>query len=138
MNTVEALRLGKIDDLCAEYEERGFSIIRDPGQEHVPFDLDLLSPDLLASGPDENVLIFVRESAEWVSMQRLRELMQEVRRYPDWDLLLVTADDIPLVGRAGENVLPSWPELRAQASRAIAFVLSGAEADAAFLVLWAA
>jgi len=140
VNTLEALKAEKVEEVRAEFEERGFNVVRDPGQELVPFDLDFLHPDLLASDSDAHILVFVRESAEWVSLSRLRDLMREVRKHQNWDLLLVTADDdIKLVGPAGAgDALPPWPEMRAQASRAIAFVHSGTDADVAFLILWAA
>lgn len=138
MTTAEALIAGKIEEVRSEYEARGFEVLADPEQQHVPFDLDGFRPELLARKGGENYLIIVRLSAAWTSMGRLVELADEVRRHPGWHLLLVTADDVELVGAPGlDDALPSWPRLCAEASRAFAMVQGGAEPDAAFFVLWA-
>jgi len=105
----------------------------------VPFDLDGYRPDLLARRRDANHLIVVRVGVPGVSIDRLMAVVNEVRKHPGWHLTLVTADDVELVGAPGlDDALPPWPQLRVQASRAIAFTHSGVEPDAAFLVLWAA
>ena len=138
MNTIEALRIRKLEEVRAEYEARGFEVIADPGDDDVPFDLDGFRADLLARGCSGQHLIVVRASAEWVSMSRLSEAAAEVRKHPGWHLTLVTADDVELVGAPGlDDALPSWPRLCAEVSRAFAMVHAGAEPDAAFFVLWA-
>jgi hypothetical protein len=138
VKTADALVARKIEEVRAEYEARGFEVVVDPGQEHVPFDLDGFRPDLLARGRDANYLLVVRVSAMWASMERLVDLSDEVRKHPGWHLTLVTADDVELVGAPGlDDSLPPWPRLRADASRAFGMVHAGAEPDAGFFVLWA-
>jgi hypothetical protein len=138
VNTIEALRIRKLEEVRAEYEARGFEIVADPGDDDVPFDLDGFRADLLARGCSGQHLIVVRTSAEWVSMSRLSEAAAEVRKHPGWHLTLVTADDVELVGAPGlDDSLPPWRRLRADASRAFGMVHAGAEPDAGFFVLWA-
>lgn len=138
MKTIEALRIRKLEEVRAEYEARGYEIIMDPGADDIPFDLDGFCADLLARGCGANHLFVVRASAQWVSMGRLSEAAAEVRKHPGWHLTLVTADDVELVGAPGlDDSLPSWPRLRAEASRAFGMVHAGVEPDAAFFVLWA-
>jgi len=138
VKTIEALRIRKLEEVRAEYEARGYEVVTDPGPDDVPFDLDGFCPDLLARGRGANHLIVVRGSAQWVSMGRLSEAAAEVRKHPGWHLTLVTADDVELVGAPGlDDSLPSWPRLRADASRAFGMVHAGAEPDASFFVLWA-
>jgi hypothetical protein len=138
VKTADALVARKIEEVRAEYEARGFAVVVDPGQEHVPFDLDGFRPDLLARGRDANYLLVVRVSGMWASMERLVDLSAEVRKHPGWHLTLVTADDVELVGAPGlDDSLPPWPRLRADASRAFGMVHAGAEPDAGFFVLWA-
>ena len=138
MTTAEALVLRTTEELRAEYEERGFEVLVDPGPEEVPFDLDGFRPDLLARSHDANYLIVVRIGTMDVSVARLMDVADEVRKHPGWHLTLVTADDVELVGAPGlDDTLPPWPRLQAEASRAFALMHAGAEPDAAFFVLWA-
>jgi REase_AHJR-like len=138
MTTAEALVLHKTEELRAEYEARGFEVRVDPGPEEVPFDLDGFCPDLLARRHDANYLIVVRVGTMDVSVARLMDVVDEVRKHPGWHLTLVTADDVELVGAPGlDDALPSWPRLHTEVSRAFAMVHAGAESDAAFFVLWA-
>ncbi|HEV7589128.1 MAG TPA: hypothetical protein VGO40_13520, partial [Longimicrobium sp.] len=101
MKTADALVARKIEEVRAEYEARGFEVLVDPGQEPVPFDLDGFLPELLARKGATNRLIVVRVSGMWASMERLIGLSGEVQRHPGWHLVLVTADDVELVGAPG-------------------------------------
>lgn len=129
----------KVRELAARYAEQGFDVVVDPREEDLPFDLEGYRPDLLARRGGDGDLVEVKLSGTRLSVDRFREIAEEVRRHPGWRFILVTADDVARdeIPAAGDG-LPSWRRIRERAAAALAVAERGESAEAALLALWAA
>ena len=125
-----------LDTLAATYEQRGYSVLKDPSPDQVPFDLDGYRPDLVAVKGDSHLIVEVKTSAARISVDRLQSLAQEISRHPGWRFLLVTLDDVDVEAiPASENELPNWLQLEEKLSQAKSLVNQGA-VEPALLYLW--
>jgi hypothetical protein len=128
----------KVRELADRYEAEGFRVIVEPGSEVLPFELGNYHPDLVAQKQDEHVIVEVKEEGDPVSVERFRDIAEEIRRHPGWRFLLVTTNDLEsgsLGGMIGE--LSSWQEATERVARAERLLDQG-NSDAAFFLIWSA
>ena len=139
MSTIADPHAEKVRELAARYAEQGFDVVVDPRDDDLPFDLEGYRPDLLARRGGDGDLVEVKLSGTRLSVDRFREIAEEVRRHPGWRFILVTADDVARdeVPAAGGG-LPSWGRIRERAAAAVDLAERGESAEAALLALWAA
>lgn len=138
MNTAMRDVADKTAEVRAEYEARGFEVIPDPGPDLIPFDLDGYRPKLLMRRGHEHYLVEVRHSGIHLSIDRLVEVTDEVRKHRGWHLMLVTADDVPVGAPGIYEPFPAWPRHRHRAQAAIDLSRQAGAAEPALLALWAA
>ena len=139
MSTQTEAESAKIRELREKYEAQGFEVLVEPDLHDLPFDLGGYRPDLLARRGDAGILVEVRTSGTRLSVDRFRELVDEVKRPPGWSFVLVTADDVAGGDAPGvDDALPPWRRLRDQAAAALRLAEAGESREAAFLALWAA
>src|SRR4028118_45400 len=126
MIAVKDFRAEKIRELAEAYAAQGYEVVTAPQPGDLPFDLDGYLPDLIARKGNEGKLFHVRNSGMRITVDRLIEVVDEVRCHPGWGFILVTADDVNLDGVPGEDdVLPSRTELRSHAAAAPAWAGPG-------------
>jgi hypothetical protein len=138
MSTAQQELAAKIAEVRAEYESRGFEVIPDPAPELIPFDLDGYRPRLLMHHGDEHYLVDVRHLGISISVDRLIEVSDEVRKHRGWHLFLVTTGDVPSGAPGIYDPLAGWPKLRRRVVAAIQLADRGGDPEAALLALWAA
>jgi REase_AHJR-like len=138
MTGMEIRHHEKVRELAEQYEAQGFQVSVEPARGTVPFDLGNYSPALIAQKGDQHLIVEVKPSSDRVSIERFRNIAEEVGQHPGWRFLLVTLNDVEsrsLPGAADE--LASWREAAERVARAERLLDAG-DADAAFLLMWSA
>jgi hypothetical protein len=88
MSVSTALRAERL--VAKRYEERGYTVIVEPSQSAIPFDLGTYRPGILATKGTECLLIDVKGPGARVNKNIYRELSRKVEEHPGWRFLLVT------------------------------------------------
>lgn len=126
----------KIDSLAHDYLQQGFSVVKEPAVELIPFDLGGYRPDLLVSKGDKNLIIEVKTKASRISVDKFQSLAQEISKHDGWRFLLVTLDDVDSsITSTTEDDLPTWSQLQSKLLQGQALIASGA-IEPATLYLW--
>lgn len=105
-NSVITPEKEKVFDLAEQYKNEGFDVVVEPFLDNLPFDLGTYLPDIIAQKGDMGFIIEVKRSYAKLSVERLKEVVDEVRKHPGWRFLLVTADDIFSREIRGQSDLP--------------------------------
>lgn len=129
-------RQKRTSEIAAEYAQRGFHVLVDPGPDSVPFDLGGYRPSLLAEKGDEHHIVEVKTPGTHFSVDRLQELAEEVTRHSNWRFFLVTADDLLPGEFPASAMLLSAEQLEERFERA-GRLLEFGDSEAALLALWA-
>jgi hypothetical protein len=125
----------KLQEIAADYQAQGYDVRIEPGLEELPGFLAGFHPDLIARGPQDSVVVEVKEGTATTASERYRELAEMIRQQPGWRFSLVVMDP------QSDEVAPSaQPLLNRQAiadrlERANELLRTGLT-DAAFLLLW--
>lgn len=126
----------KLDSLVQDYLQQGFSVVKEPAAELIPFDLGGYRPDLIATKGSANLIIEVKTKASRISVDKFQSLSQEIARHDGWRFLLVTLDDVDSSKIPTENdELPTWPQLEHKMLQAQALIAEGA-IEPATLYIW--
>ncbi|WP_426943826.1 hypothetical protein ACP4J5_12380 [Pseudomonas oryzihabitans] len=126
----------KIDSLARDYLQQGFSVIKEPSADAIPFDLAGYIPDLIATKGSLNLIIEVKTKASRVSIDKFQSLAQEIALHDGWRFLLVTLDDVDSSKIPSANdELPTWHELDHKLQQAQSLIAEGA-LEPAVLYLW--
>lgn len=126
----------KIDSLARDYLQQGFSVIKEPSADAIPFDLGGYIPDLIATKGSLNLIIEVKTKASRVSIDKFQSLAQEIALHDGWRFLLVTLDDVDSSKIPSANdELPTWHELDHKLQQAQSLIAEGA-LEPAVLYLW--
>jgi hypothetical protein len=134
MSSVQAIdaEQKKIDELAETYHAKGYAVIRRPSPEQLPSFLDSLSPDLIAEGSDESVVVRVVTSDGLKENEQLTSLAERIEAKSGWrfDLHVIPRPD-PTI----EELLLSEKTIRSK-SRAVTLLLGEGHERDAFLVCW--
>ena len=57
----------QLQEIAAEYESRGYDVLVEPSPEELPEFLTGFHPDLVARGPNESVVVEVKEGTKAIS-----------------------------------------------------------------------
>lgn len=126
----------KVDSLAEDYLQKGFSVIKEPTAEFIPFDLGGYTPDLLVTKGDTRFLIEIKTKASRYSIDKFQSLAQETAKHDGWRFLLVTLEDVDSAKiPTTEEELPGWPQLNSKLEQALALI-SSAAIEPALLFLW--
>jgi REase_AHJR-like len=82
----EALAIARI---AAEYEARGYVVLKRPTGANLPPFLASYSPDLIARGPTESVVIDVRTAQHGSVADKLSDVARDISSMPGWRLEVV-------------------------------------------------
>jgi|GEM_PF-1380017 len=79
--------------IAKQYEADGYTVIRNPRKDLIPFDLEGYAPDILATRGNEKILIEVKTSRARVNTEQLFKISKIVQSYPDWKFSVVTVNE---------------------------------------------
>lgn len=126
----------KLDSLTATYEQQGFTVLRKPSSDQLPFDLGGYRPGLIATRGETGLIIEVKTTTSHISVDRFQALAQEIARHPGWRFLLVTLEDVDSLGvPTTAPELPTWSQLAMKLRQAESLIAEGA-LEPALLYLW--
>jgi hypothetical protein len=126
----------KIDSLAATYEQQGFTVLREPSRDQLPFDLENYQPGLIAQRGETGLIIEVKTTTSRISVDRFQALAQEISRHPGWRFLLVTLEDVESFGvPTTAPELATWPQLMAKLRQTESLMAEGV-LEPALLYLW--
>lgn len=126
----------KITSLVEDYLQQGFTVIKEPTADSIPFDLGGYQPDLIVKKGDTTLIIEVKTKASRVSVDRFQSLAQEISKHEGWRFLLVTLEDAePSKTPTSVNELPTWPQLEAKLLQVQTLITEGL-IEPATLYLW--
>lgn len=138
MTEMELRHHEKVRELADRYASQGFQVAVEPAGATLPFDLGDYHPDLIAQKDDQHLIVEVKETSDRISVDRYRDLAEEVGRHPGWRFLLVTTNDVESRSLPGApDELASWPEVIERFTRAERLLDAG-DSDAAYLLMWSA
>ena len=127
----------KLDSLVQKYQGEGYSVLREPSPQELPFDLDGYRPDLVATkGDGSGLIVEVKTSSSRISVDRFQALSEVISSHPGWRFLLVTLEDgdakkIPAT--IGE--LPTWAQLGERVQE-VRILMDSGMLGPALLYLW--
>lgn len=79
--------------IAKQYETDGYTVVRNPKQDLIPFNLEGYTPDILATRGDENILIEVKTSKARVDTNKLFKISKIVQSHPGWKFSVVTINE---------------------------------------------
>lgn len=85
-------------------EDDGYAVIREPAQNHFPFDLEGYTPDLLAVKDQEKLVIEVKIRGSAASLDRYKAVIQKIEGNPGWRFLI-------------KNIVDNHPPVNTQSSQ---------------------
>jgi len=135
MNQAE-LENARLEQIASEYRQKGYAVLFRPGPEETPQFLAPFQPDLIATSPQESVVVEVKSSPDLASESFVR-LAEAVEAEQGWRLQLVVVNPpaAPEVPRAAELV----PEERIDSLLSEAHALNREKRyEAATITAWAA
>jgi hypothetical protein len=126
----------KVQQLRERWESEGYEVIEHPGPEVFPFETGYFGryrPAMMARRGTENHVFEVRDGRR-MSVERLIQRSDEIRKHPDWHFYLISAEDvIPHDAPGMQGDPPSWPSLERRVGDARRLA---AEADPPVALLW--
>src|SRR5260370_6130475 len=76
-------------DSAEEYKQRGYAVTVSPPPKRLPELLSKFTPDIVAEGPNESVVIEVKSVSKVRGVNYWKELSSIVRQHPGWRFQLV-------------------------------------------------
>ena len=134
--TQAELEQQKLEQIAAEYRQKGYSVSLRPGTEDIPAFLTPFEPDLLARSEADSVVVEIKPTADLVS-DSLIELAEAVEAQPGWrfELVVINPPAAQEVPRNGELV----PDERIESLLREAEALNREKRyEAAAVIAWAA
>jgi hypothetical protein len=82
-------------DVARDYKNRGYPVIYEPERADLPEFLRVFSPDLLALGDHESVVVEVKTRKQLADSRTVRDLEEHVKREPGWrfELIVLPVED---------------------------------------------
>lgn len=99
-DTFARLHREKVREIADEYRAKGYTVITEPDPSELPDFLEGYRPDVVATSPEESVIVEVKVGATTPGSERFRALVEAVQKYPGWGFSLVIVDP-------GSDVAPS-------------------------------
>lgn len=122
--------------VAEQYRQDGYFVIQEPNDSELPFDLDGYTPDLIAMrDPNHNLIIEVKRSSATSSAERYSKVAQIVAGHIGWRFLLITEDDVTLIGNEPDADTPTWTSIRNHLERGASPTLVQFP-EARFLYAW--
>lgn len=126
----------KIDSLVSTYTQQGFTVVKEPSSDYLPFNLGGYRPDLVATKGDIGLIIEVKPNVSRVSIDSFQVIAQEIAKHPGWRFLLVTLDDVDdSIAPTVDGELPTWAQILNKLQQTQSLIAEGA-LEPALLYLW--
>jgi hypothetical protein len=126
----------KVDSLVSTYTQQGFTVVKEPSTDDLPFDLGGYRPDLVATKGDIGLILEVKANQSHISVDRFQVLAQEISKHPGWRFLLVTLEDVDAsTAPMSSGELPTWAQVSKKLQQAQSLIAEGA-LEPALLYLW--
>ena len=136
MNVPNEQHQRKLRQLAKEYAKRGYRVEIEAEHPSLPLFLAGRRFDLVAYGPDENVVVEIAAQRELTSGPALEELAAIVKQQKGWRLELVVMNPKP--GVVDETASPLTKSEVATRIANAERLLAGRDSEAAFLLAWTA
>jgi hypothetical protein len=111
----------KVRQLRERYEREGYTVIEQPSPDEIPFETGYFAryrPAMLALREDESIVFEIRD-ARRMSVTKLIERSDEIRKHPGWKFYLVSTEDVVPRDAPGDQGQPprwGWLEERTEAA----------------------
>ncbi|MEO0396956.1 MAG: hypothetical protein AAF243_13355 [Cyanobacteria bacterium P01_A01_bin.137] len=126
----------KIEATAKELQSKGYEVIVEPSLDRMPFALGGYTPDLVAFGDNDGIILEVKLSSARFSVDRLQDLAERIATHEGWRFLLVTLDDVAdSLFPDSEDELPSWVTLHTQLAT-VEKLIEDTMLEPALLYLW--
>ena len=79
----------RLHDIAEDYKQRGYKVYVSPPAKRLPRFLSRFSPDIVAEGPNESVVVEVKSTARLRGTEYWKQLYSAVQQHPGWRLELV-------------------------------------------------
>ncbi len=79
----------RLRHIAEQYKQRGYKVIISPPPQQLPGFLSRFSPDLVAEGPDDSVVVEIKSPGKTRGIAYWEELSKVVQQHPRWRLELV-------------------------------------------------
>jgi hypothetical protein len=137
MRSPAEIELSRIKSVAAEYKKKGYEVLVGPEDDKLPSFLKSMRPDLVALGPDENVVVEVKSWGSLSKSKELERIADAINKQAGWRLELVVTNPRGPLLLSDEAELP---DLGVQAERIelARELVAGGSLEAALLVAWAA
>jgi uncharacterized protein YutE (UPF0331/DUF86 family) len=137
LNRLENKRLLEV---AREYERQGYRVVRRPGKAELPDFLSGFTPDLIAYGAAENVVVEVRSKSTLSGAEDLTSLSSAVNATPGWrlDLVVTNPRSASVIDTRAEELDRDGIRARVETVRHLLRVTEEDEEDAAALLAWSA
>ncbi len=134
MNKSEEQHHRKLRQITKEYEKRGYRVAVQPEVGSLPPFLSGFQPDLVAYGPDENVIVEFKLQSELRDSPRMKALAAAIQREKGWRFELVVLN--PRQSVVDKDAMPlSRANILSRVQDAKK-LLAGESYEAAFLLAW--
>lgn len=107
-------------------EDDGYAVIREPTQNHFPFDLEGYTPDLLAVKGQERLVIEVKIRGSAATFDRYKALIQKIESNPGWRFLIKNIVDTPALVNTQSSQISDPDSIRAYLEKAQSVARTGA------------
>lgn len=126
----------RLREIARQLELDGYIVVVEPSSEQLPDELGRFHPDLIAMGPDENLVVEIKSRATLPGSAEMMPLAQAVQAMDGWRFeLVVTNPRDPGPEPAGVRDL-SLDELRDKLRHASQLATAG-DFEPALLMAWA-
>jgi len=138
MNSSKEIHDGLVKRIAEKYTKDGYQVYITPETIDLPFDLGYYRPDLLVKNDkNQGFIIEIKNESARFSVDRLRDIAENVAQHQGWRFLLVTGDDISQKEleyyQLGE--LLNWEQIFDRKNRGEKLLLID-EVEGAFLIFW--
>lgn len=125
-----------MNEVTARYKKLGYSVVQHPTDTDLPGFLRKYSPDLIAVGKGETVVVEITSDVSTEEAERFSRLTKEVTRHPNHRFELIVAKPRDL-GFARENweVLDEQ-EIRSKLHTATDVMKADGSGETSFLLIW--
>ncbi len=137
LTRLENKRLLKV---AREYEQQGYRVVRRPEKAELPDFLSGFTPDLVAYGAAENVVVEVRSKSTLSGAEDLTPLASAVNATPGWrlDLVVINPRSASVIDARAEELDRDGIRSRVETVRHLLRFAEEDEEDAAALLAWSA
>lgn len=133
---MKSLHDQKVEATAKELQAEGYEVIVDPSLDNMPFTLGGYTPDLVAFGNNDGIILEVKLSSARFSVDRFQDLAEQISSHEGWRFLLVTLDDVTdSLFPNNDDELPSWAMLHSQLTAVEKLMVDGM-LEPALLYLW--